>query len=61
MVANVASTSSKGFCLISSSIVVGIWGQFSSDSQRNSGPFVQIALADRRLEASSAGFIFVPT
>ena len=60
MVANVAATSSKGFCLISSSIAVGIWGQFSSDSQRNSGPFVQqllwmIALADSPLRRRQRG------
>ena len=66
MVTNVAATSSLGFCLISLSIAGGIWGQFSSDSQRNSGLLVHqlllvIASVDKPLEASSAGFIFVPT
>lgn len=65
MVANMAATS-KDFCLISSPIATGTWGQFSSDSQRNSGPFVQqlllmIASVDEPLEALSAGFVFVPT
>lgn len=65
MVAKVAATS-KDLCLISSPIATSTWGQFSSDSQRNSGPFVQqlllmIALADKPLEALSAGFVFVPT
>lgn len=66
MVPNVAATSSKDFCLISSLIATGIWGQFSLGVQRNSGPFVQrlllmMASADKPLEASSPGFVFVPT
>ena len=65
MVANVAATSPKGICSISSSIAAGIRGQFSSDSQRNSEPCIQrlcpmISSADKPLEASSAGFVFVP-